>query len=273
MRELQQIDAIWKRLHDEDHVELRVGSLVVGCREKPRAIVFGRYELQREGSRLAVLDANGQPVTDPSTVKRLLGYVRGTHDKMFGGGRPDWASARVRTDRAALDRLVETLSARLPEAKRKRLGARVALAVDDPAAYARRYAKDVEARGLEPEITNLHVFALLDGAVSAGIAREIDWRDESGPLRRAIVRIGKLLGADLDETMRIDLDGDLESVLPVLGKRLARAPVRLFLLDTRADSYAAILVSARSAARVTKLSTRARVPLKALTPASCAPTR
>ena len=264
MDEVQQVKAIWKYLHDGDYLSLRVGARDVGCQEKPPAIIFGAFALQWKGARLSVLDRARRVVTDEKTVNRLLGYVRDTHRRLFGAERPDWSTTKVRTDRTALLRLVDKLSEHLPDAKRARLSARIDLSVDHPATYARRYARSVKARDLEPGIANLHVFALLDAAEAAGLIRELDWREIAAELHRTVVTMGRRLSVDLSEVDFEPLDDDADSALASAAKRLETTPVRLLLLDTRSDSYPVLLVPARSAPQLLKLASKARVPLKRL---------
>jgi hypothetical protein len=126
---------------------------------------------------------------------------------------------------------------------------RVTLAFDDAEAYAKRYRRALEERGLsevDPWI------AVVDALEEAGALASIDWKTDADELGLVIRRLlGKPLrwpkGTDHDERSTAEL-------LEIFGERLVREhSMTLAHLDIGADEYELVLVPSAHARRLLTL--------------------
>jgi hypothetical protein len=126
---------------------------------------------------------------------------------------------------------------------------RVALAFDDPKAYAKKYRQALRDRNLtevDPWI------GLVDALEEQGVLASIDWKTDAEELGQVIRRLsGKPLrwpkGVDQDERSTAEL-------LEIIGERLLREQsVALAHLDIGADEYELVLVPRAQAKRLQAL--------------------
>jgi hypothetical protein len=114
----------------------------------------------------------------------------------------------------------------------------VKLAVADPQAYVRRFARRLALRGVKKPLAELPWIALVDGLSARGRLEEIDWREEPDAIMEAV---DELLGDDAldwDWVEEEELEeAPTEEFLRRVGDHLYKSGIALAFLDIGADCY------------------------------------
>ncbi len=137
----------------------------------------------------------------------------------------------------------------------------VALACDDPAAYAKLRKKQLAERRLTEVIPWL---ALVDELERVKYLATIDWKTDTEDLVSALDRLASLprrRGRWAWTKKREDLeDRDITEVLEIIGERLAREDaLQLAQLDSDGDEYNLFLIPKQDVARVVALGKMAKL--------------
>ena len=125
--------------------------------------------------------------------------------------------------------------------------AEVQLAKDDPRAYIKRHAKQLDDRGIDDPVPELARIALLDGLIARRVAVEIDVcedpEDWLAQLRR-IVPPAKRKQLPSHKELDALAPAENDVLLKVVGDRLEASGLCLVELDIAADCYPVAVVAA-----------------------------
>ena len=141
----------------------------------------------------------------------------------------------------------------------KSLASEVTLAFEDPAAYAKKFAKRMDARSIGKPPKNLPWIALIDSLDEAGALAEVDHREDTVDVKRAIDGLRglgkskerwKWLKAFSEEDLE---DMDLAELLEHVGSHLGAEGVVLAQLDMDSDAFPLVVVAKKDAKRLVEL--------------------
>jgi hypothetical protein len=163
-----------------------------------------------------------------------------------------------------LSALVE-LAARLDG---KSLADEVELAVDDPPAYVKKFAKRMNDIGVDEPQPDLAWLALIAGLSEREVLREFDWKQEC---EDCAVSLGKLAGAPGKKLIaKVAADDDFaerytHEALELIGKTVLPTGRALVCLDKRSDSYPMMFVAQAELAALQALARRGGGAINAFT--------
>lgn len=138
------------------------------------------------------------------------------------------------------------------------LAKEVALAVDQPDAYFRRWEERLSDRGVDGPTdtyqTTLPWLALIDGLAARKQLLEVDWREAPEDALPWMSKLKTGLLAKKDFGFLKDVETlPTDKFLKEAAKRFARAGARMVLLDMSSDSYPLAFHSVKDDAKVKKL--------------------
>lgn len=141
----------------------------------------------------------------------------------------------------------------------KSLPGEVTLAFEDPAAYAKKFAKRMKARSITKPPKNLPWIALIDALQDAGALAELDHRAETADVKRGIDGLAGLPKSKerwkwlkaLSEEEQEDLD--LAELLEHAGAHLGEEGFLLAQLDMDSDAFPVVVVPQRDAKQLVSL--------------------
>lgn len=164
----------------------------------------------------------------------------------------------MKARRTALLALAALLAPRSPT-----VAARVALACDDAAAYAKKYAASLRARSANAGHEGLPWLALVDALEAERRLASIDWKTSFEDLTWALDRLRSLPKKARRWAWAKEHADELEDrttleLLEIVGARLQRERLALLQLDTGADEHELVVVPRRSVARLRALGAKAK---------------
>ena len=121
---------------------------------------------------------------------------------------------------------------------------RVTSAHDDPDAYLRTHADQLDERGIDEPIPNLAWIALVDALADHDLLAEVDWKEESeevvGQLRA--LRSNPANAETWTWLDHTDIHVATHEFLDLAGARLRETGTTLAVLDIESDCYPLVLV-------------------------------
>lgn len=155
----------------------------------------------------------------------------------------------------ALRELADVLAKDHPDVRQ-----RVTLAVEDPPAYVKKFAKELHERAIDAPKPNLALVALIDGLAKHKLLAEIDSGSSAEDAQWGIDHMpNKPKAKNLwSWTNGLDLeDMDAESFLERAGDELRKHGVALVHLGIGSDAFPLVIVPNAHAPRVVDLATKA----------------
>jgi hypothetical protein len=146
----------------------------------------------------------------------------------------------------------------------------VQLALDEPAAYLKKYAKRLAERAITKPKPNLAWIALVDGLASKKRLAEIDHstfaEDAAFALEKLATLPKKKNRFDWVDDLDDPEDLSTEDFLGMTAKRLAAEKLALVMLDMQSDAFPIVVVAAKAVAKVASLAKDAGYMAKAIDP-------
>ncbi len=141
---------------------------------------------------------------------------------------------------------------------------RVAAAHDDPDAYLRSHADQLEERGIDEPIPNLAWIALVDVLTDRGLLAEVDWKEASDEV---VSQLRALRSSPANAGAWVWLeDADVElptfDFLELAGAGLRDGGTALAVLDIESDCYPLVLLRADRADDLVELAATAGFPVQ-----------
>lgn len=148
------------------------------------------------------------------------------------------------------------------------------LALDEPEAYVKKYAKRLAERAITKPKANLAWIALVDALAGKKRLAEIDHatfaEDAAFALEKLVTLPKKKNRFDWDDDLDEPEDLSTEDFLGMTTKHLAADKVALVMLDMQSDAFPIVVVAAKAVAKVTSLAKKAGYVAKAIAPLEAA---
>lgn len=133
---------------------------------------------------------------------------------------------------------------------------RITLAIEDPEAYVKTYAKELHERAIASPTPNLPLVALIDALAKHKLLAEIDSGSAAEDAQWALARLATMPKRKTlwSWTKRLDLDDiDAEPFVARAGDELGKHDLALVELDVHSDALPVVLVRKKEARRVVQL--------------------
>jgi hypothetical protein len=144
--------------------------------------------------------------------------------------------------------------------------AQVQMALDEPEAYVKKYAKRLAERAIPKPKKNLAWIALVDALASKKRLAEIDHATFAEDAAFALEKLVTLPKKKKNRFDWVDEDLSTEDFLGMTTKRLAAEKLALVMLDMQSDAFPIVVVAAKALAKVALLAENAGYVAKAIAP-------
>jgi predicted DNA-binding WGR domain protein len=194
------------------------------------------------------------------------GYVAAKAGRASSTAGKKPAPATAKSAASAQDERIEALVALgelLAGSKAAGLGVELRLAVADPKAYLKKFARRLDERGIEePDDvmgTSLAWIALTDGLAARKRVAEVDWREAGEDVLHNL----KQIAGDVISARKLSWEGEIEElktqeVLDDAAHRLRAEGVVLATIDIASDCYPLVLYRLADHERVQALAARCK---------------
>lgn len=240
---------------------LNDGTRVFRTTKKPFAVIINGFGYELTGKRLRFFRAVRGERLDLQNPERQMKTFAAAFQKVCRAYGLETApeqstpkSPAALRKAKALQRtaklLLSDLLAGVPRRKAAAIAARVDQSILEPEAYVARHRAELAERGIRDARDDLHVYALVDALIGAGVAGEVDWRSDPQEVERAIARPLRRHGISVAAVWPEGTKARSRALLREIGKRLLTLRKQLMLIELRNDAHTFVIVEASRSRRI-----------------------